>query len=339
MPIEAIVTPICTAEMYSLTFPSCSSASRAPRRPPRQHLPGGARRERTSAYSAITKNALTATSSAVRMSLSPFTGVSDATVAAGRDAAGPSPATAPVATRRADATSRRIFFVVHRSRRPRNGSKPSGRRRLAGGSCRATLRRARRSLAASAKSASVRPPCGVGGERQAHLVPAVDEDVRVVVGPLGQLGHAVDEGDRGGEVLELPLAHDRVPVAHPPLAGSARRCSISASLRTGHPPSCDGQPATGRPARTVACMRIVEPRPPRHRAAVRARPRREVVGGDPRVRPPARGARAAARSPATCCPAGLSAARDRRGGARAHADGEAIYELDRRGACRSSSPS
>ena len=47
MPIEVIVTPIWTAEMYSLMLPSCSSASAAPRsaflahqlkaRPPRAH--------------------------------------------------------------------------------------------------------------------------------------------------------------------------------------------------------------------------------------------------------------------------------------------------------------
>ena len=50
---------------------------------------------------------------------------------------------------------------------------------------------------------------GVRGERQAHFVPAVDEDVRVVVGLLGERCHAVDEVDRGGEVLELQIALDR----------------------------------------------------------------------------------------------------------------------------------
>src|SRR3954468_8365918 len=44
---------------------------------------------------------------------------------------------------------------------------------------------------------------GVRGEGEADLVPAVHEDVRVVVGLLGRVGHAVHEGHRGGEVLEL----------------------------------------------------------------------------------------------------------------------------------------
>src|ERR1700730_14983610 len=52
-------------------------------------------------------------------------------------------------------------------------------------------------------------PLGVREERQAHLVPAVYEDVGVVVGFLGKLRHAVDEVDRGGEVLELQIPHDR----------------------------------------------------------------------------------------------------------------------------------
>ena len=50
MPIEVIVTPICTAEMYSLMFASCCSASAAPRRPRRASLPaarGASARART----------------------------------------------------------------------------------------------------------------------------------------------------------------------------------------------------------------------------------------------------------------------------------------------------
>jgi iron complex transport system substrate-binding protein len=39
----------------------------------------------------------------------------------------------------------------------------------------------------------------------------------MVVRPLGQLGHALDERDRGGEVLEAPVADERVALA-PPVA-------------------------------------------------------------------------------------------------------------------------
>src|SRR4051812_48205223 len=40
-------------------------------------------------------------------------------------------------------------------------------------------------------------------QREADLVPPVDENVRVVVALLGDLGDLVDEGHRTGEVLEL----------------------------------------------------------------------------------------------------------------------------------------
>ncbi len=73
MPIEVMVTPIWTAEMYSLMFPSCSSASPAPRSPSSRISSRRARRERTRAYSAMTKNALIAIRTAARVSLRPFT--------------------------------------------------------------------------------------------------------------------------------------------------------------------------------------------------------------------------------------------------------------------------
>jgi hypothetical protein len=41
------------------------------------------------------------------------------------------------------------------------------------------------------------------------------ENVRVVVGLLSDFGHAVDEGDRRGEIIEFPLAHDLVGLASP----------------------------------------------------------------------------------------------------------------------------
>src|SRR3712207_5623808 len=56
---------------------------------------------------------------------------------------------------------------------------------------------------------------GVRREREADAIPAVDEDVRVVVGRLGGLGDAVDERDGGGEVRKMPVAHDRVALADP----------------------------------------------------------------------------------------------------------------------------
>ena len=59
----------------------------------------------------------------------------------------------------------------------------------------------------------------------------------MVVGRLGELGHAVDQGDRGGEVRELELAHDRggggvLARRHP--GALARRSSISASVSVRH---------------------------------------------------------------------------------------------------------
>ena len=55
----------------------------------------------------------------------------------------------------------------------------------------------------------------VRGQRQAQLVPAVDEDVRMVVGGLGGVAHSVGERHRRGEVGDLDVAHDRVAVLAP----------------------------------------------------------------------------------------------------------------------------
>src|SRR5437660_2865788 len=55
----------------------------------------------------------------------------------------------------------------------------------------------------------------VVGQRQPDLVPAVDEDVRVMIGLLGRVGHAVDELHGLGEILKLPLADDLVALATP----------------------------------------------------------------------------------------------------------------------------
>src|SRR5215211_2781249 len=56
---------------------------------------------------------------------------------------------------------------------------------------------------------------GVRRQCQPHLVPAVDEDVRVVVGLLGGVGHLVDECHRLGEVLELIVANQRLVLLPP----------------------------------------------------------------------------------------------------------------------------
>jgi iron complex transport system substrate-binding protein len=61
------------------------------------------------------------------------------------------------------------------------------------------------------------PPGGVVRERQADPVPAVDEDVGVVVGLLGGLGYPVDKRHRLDEVVEFPFA-DNLPVLELPLA-------------------------------------------------------------------------------------------------------------------------
>ena len=205
-------------------------ARAAPARAPRPSAPSSritsrrARRERTSAYSAITKNALTAISTAVRISFRPFT----------RDRRSPTRARAtsrcPDRCRSAHARPvgatllrGRFFVVVHRAGRRVNGSKGDGRTRGP-----PALAQARRSIrAASSKSASVRPPCGVRRQRQADLVPAVQQDVGVVVGDLGRLRHAVDERHRVGEVRERELAHDRAPLA--PRATPLRRRAAAGS--------------------------------------------------------------------------------------------------------------
>src|SRR5215216_7528090 len=58
----------------------------------------------------------------------------------------------------------------------------------------------------------------VGRERDTHLVPPVHEDVRVVVGLLGDVGDPVHERHRLREVLELEVPLERVrplrPLAH-----------------------------------------------------------------------------------------------------------------------------
>ena len=56
---------------------------------------------------------------------------------------------------------------------------------------------------------------GVRRELQADLVPAVDQDVRVVVVLLGDVRHPVHERDRRHEVLELVVADQRLALLPP----------------------------------------------------------------------------------------------------------------------------
>jgi hypothetical protein len=72
------------------------------------------------------------------------------------------------------------------------------------------------------------PALGVRRDLQANPVPAVQEDVGMMVGGLGSVGNPVDERDRMGKVGELPLAHDRLALARP-LAAS----EPSVDLRVG----------------------------------------------------------------------------------------------------------
>jgi hypothetical protein len=71
--IEVIVTPIWTAEMYSLMRSSWCRAKAAPREPSSFISSRRARLDRTSAYSAATKKPLIATKTRAMMSFSPFT--------------------------------------------------------------------------------------------------------------------------------------------------------------------------------------------------------------------------------------------------------------------------
>src|SRR5450759_556853 len=212
MPIEVSVTPICTAEMYSLMFPSCSSASPAPFMRCSRMISRRALRERTSAYSAITKNALIATRTAVKMSFRPFTparrpatrhgtrrGCPSRDDGSGGGPLGPSYLGVDLLRRSSVADPSKVARAMVGRATPapaRSGElvDPAGELEVGGGE--AALR--------------------VGAERQAHLVPAVQEDVRVVVGGLCGVGYAVHEGDRGGEVGELELAGDRLEIGPAP---------------------------------------------------------------------------------------------------------------------------
>ena len=200
-----------------------------------------ARRARTSANSAATKKPLSSTSTTTARR-------SERRVMRGAAARG---------------TARRYFGRRRRrsSGRRREGSKPRG---VHVGDA------TRRDLVDPSRERVVgigQPALGVRGERQPHLVPAVDEDVRVVVGLLGQRR-------RRGSTNAIAAVKS---------SNSKSRTSASRSLRP-----------VAHPASGHTCSRAHRlPRPVGHRDAVRARPRRRGHRRHARVRPPAGGARAA----------------------------------------------
>src|SRR4051794_31000257 len=158
-----------------------STAARAPRFPSSASATRLPRRERTSPNSAATKN--------------PFSTTSTKTASSRR-----------MLMRRAVSGASRARRYFGRSRRRSSGDAPMLPDPQAVN--------ARSEVVVGLRHAALR----VRREREAHLVPAVDEDVGMVVGPLGHLGHLVDERHGGGEVRKAEVAHERgalpAPVAH-----------------------------------------------------------------------------------------------------------------------------
>ena len=156
------------------------------------------------------------------------------------------------------------------------------------------------------------PALAVGRQRQADLVPAVDEDVRVVVARPRPLARPVDERDRRAR---SPRTRGRARSRRPRGATVPRGRVDLVCARSAMPTSPAGIAILGHADR--------EPRAPRDRAAVRARPRRRgrrasptSATTPPRVRDAAHGhprpARARASPPARStppCASGPSAAR------------------------------
>ena len=246
-----------TAEMYSLIVVELLERAGARRAEPSSRISSRrARRERTSAYSAITKNALIATSSAARMSSSAFTRSASprasAQLASGRR------------VRRPRGRWPRYF-----GRGSSSSSSDADGPTVASGSvgserARRGAQAARRSRAASSKSASREAALGVGGERQPHLVPAVHEDVGVVV---GRLGASPRRGRRTRSPRRSPSSLRSRTIASPSRRQLASR--REALLDLGVARACHRRQYPARGVRDAACDR--EPRAPRHRAAVRAR--------------------------------------------------------------------
>ena len=132
------------------------------------------------------------------------------------------------------ATSGRFFVVVHRVPTRYNGSKAASARG-APVAC-AVVAQASASISRGEREVGVgEAALRVGGERQAHLVPAVERMSGWWLAASATLGDAVDERDRGGEVRELALAHDRRALAAPArdrrqaLLDLLRRSAVSSS--------------------------------------------------------------------------------------------------------------
>ena len=248
IPIEVIVTPICTAEMYSLMRSSCSSASA-----------GAAQR-------LLAHQLQTRAAGAHERILGDHEERVDRDQHGREDQLQPTPDRSGRRPRRdrPRCYSGRLVFA-HRW--------PAPSQTVAG----AARRRSRGEREVGVGEAAL----GVRGELQAHLVPAVHEYVRVVVGVLRQRGDAVDEGDRRAEVGELVLAHDRVALVPAPLAAGAMRCSISASassaicIRRGYRRGWSALPHGSRPVRVSSMpKRPIRPHLHARRPASRRPPRR-----------------------------------------------------------------
>ena len=188
MPSEASVMPNWQADRYWLRSSCWRAARAAPRRPSRACSSSRPRFARTSANSAATKN--------------PFTSTSTRTATISSAVMGRRPGSR--------------YFEGGRPARwfaaaivPR-----AGRRRRSRGDERVDRRREREIGLGDAALA-------VRGERQAQLVPAVDEDVRVVVRGLGGAGH---RGWRAPSRRRSPRASGRGRSRRRPGATGRPRC-------------------------------------------------------------------------------------------------------------------
>src|SRR5579884_4205822 len=199
--------------------PIWRKASCAPRRPSSASASRRAREERTSAYSAMTKNELTSTSSAVRTMSSALTPPS---------AWGPR---APPAIWRPGALP-----AARRPRAPSSSCAPCGpppvwcyfgmgrRRSFSDAGTVAAASRAsdeRVDLARQREVGLGDPARRVRAQHEPHPVVAVHGYVGVVARLLGRLGHPVHQRDRLPEVAQLQLPDERVALATPFAAGQS----------------------------------------------------------------------------------------------------------------------
>ncbi len=148
----------------------------------------------------------------------------------------------------------------------------------------------------------------------------------MVVGGLGELGEAVDEGDRGGEVGEGPLALDRLRLAAAP-AGQAGEAAVGLLVaESGH---LARSVACGRPPYSLS-MRIVSLVPHATELLFELGLGPEVVAVTHECdHPPA--AERLPRVTRDVLPGGLRAAEIDAAVRERTLAGEAIYELDRAG--------